>query len=427
MTTNRTSAACLLASLWAAGSAAFVLLSNFLCPQSRTCCDYLVSFYVAGSMVLSCRACEIYPTLDCASWKDSLFNSLVHQILPALPGGVIANFMYPPAVALILAPFAALPAAQALCVWQAFNLALLVLSARWLSRGCNGAGLYSCFVFSMIFAPVFAALWVGQTSIILGLAPLCAAAYYSLKERPYLAGLLLSILVLKPQFVVFILPAALLLPAARKTVVGLLLGLGGLTIMNASALTWPTFLLWLHSLQLSERFLGAQGYSMAGYLAASLPAAVLLLLPPEMRSPLHLIIYCLGLALAVLILFLLLRPSLAAGYANIKASRRLAIALWSGSLAAVLCAPRLVLYDISLFVPALALLWFDPQSGRPGKMIATLTIQAVDLYVVLCLIWSPSPLILVLVLICSGIASLRWLCRSCPEQGAKLPGQSCDT
>jgi hypothetical protein len=413
MKTNWKNPLLFVAAAWSVISPVFVVLCNFIAFKAKTSSDFMVSFYVAGLLVLQGKGSQIYPGADCAGWKDAPFNNLVHQIVPGLPLELTANFMYCPAVAVLMSPWALFPPALALTAWQIFNIALLVLSAALLSRCLKGGSAFACFVLFMAFAPVFATLWVGQTSIILGLAPLSAACFFLKRKAALAAGLLLSLLALKPQYIGFCLAALLLMPSAKKTAAGFLLGISGLSLISSCVLSWSAFNNWLYSLRLSEQFMGGQGYTMPAYLAASLPAAVLLTLPQQVRSSVHFIVYATAALAAVGLLVFVWRRGAKLSLPQSQNSVRLTLALVAAGLAEVLCAPRLVLYDASLLVPALSFIWFDPDLAPRLKLIVLVAIAAVDLYTFLCLLLYPNPLFLVAILSAAGIAALAFLFKAC--------------
>lgn len=407
--------------IWAIVCPAFLIACNFISPKAKTCCDYMVSFYTSGLLLLHGRAAEIYPPMDCTSWKDSPINAFAHSCLLGLAPELTANFMYSPLVAALMAPWAVLPPTLAVSAWQVFNLILLVLSSVIISRCARAGNAFDCFTKSMFYGPIIAAIWVGQTSIAFGVAPLALAAYLLCKQRPFAAGIALSILQLKPQLLIISIICALFAPKRKRTLQGLASGLAVLTVLTYMVMP-QYFQNWLHSLQLSEQLLGGQGYSMASYLAASLPSSILLLLSADQRSAYHFAIYATCFVLASASSFFVQRKQLFAPTNPSEPSNdeespellpRINSVLFLALLVEVLCAPRLILYDASLMLVPLLLLYVQSAGSSKALLLVNGSIAATGLYVIACMTSNPSPLVLVSILISTSTLGLIQLKDPC--------------
>ena len=409
----------------------FVLACNFLSSTAKTSSDFLVSFYTAARLFCEGRGAEIYPAITVQSWQDAPINVYAHSILPQLPAELISNFMYGPLVALIMAPFGLLPPSVAISAWQLLSLLLLYLSCCLISRqsannspasdcsssrsaggspakaGGAAAELTPAIIFSqsLLFGPAIACLWVGQCSILFGVFPI-AWAFSLFQKNSYLkAGLLLSVLQLKPQLLFFSIVIAFLSRQRLLTFAGLGIGLLAGFLLNF-VLMPQGFLNWIHSLQLSEKFMGDAAFSMAPYLAASFPSAILLSLPPAMRSTSHILIYAVMFLLGLISLFFLARNATAVSSDETEDAglQRLAASGLIAFLFEAIVAPRLVLYDCCiLLVP---LFYYSAiQKNSKYSWVCPLAIVLVDLYVVACLLGSPSPYFLTV-----GLAVISLFC-----------------
>lgn len=388
----------------------FFIAVSLISPQAKISSDFMVSFYVAGTLVLRGQIDRIYPPAGCLSWKDSPINDIAHELLPALPPELTANFMYSPLVARLLAPWAMLPPALSISSWQLFNLVLLILSAvlarKTFRQDKPPAPVLAIMLF---FAPVLATIWVGQVSVLFAVLPLAAAAFFSKKRQDFVSGLCLAILSLKPQFLIAAIFYLVFLPA-KKTAAGFLCGLSILAVLTALAAPPETLNNWIHSLSLSEQFMGGQAYTMEAYLAASIPSAFLLQLPSEIRASSHWFIYASAILLASvfpIVLYWKRRDFLRA----LPEPERICLALWAACLSEIIASPRLILYDTSMFiVPLLFLYGISNKTDNTRPVFWT--IVSVNVYVFACLFCSPSPFVLLSLLTFSSLAAVRQLLKS---------------
>jgi len=101
-------------------------------------------------------------------------------------------FSYPPHALLFLAPFGLLPYIPALLLWTACNLACLVIATRLFSRQSTLA-LAACLSPAALVMVLY-----GQFGGMIALAVTLALVHG--KNRPWLGGLCLAFLSVKPQF-----------------------------------------------------------------------------------------------------------------------------------------------------------------------------------------------------------------------------------
>lgn len=143
-----------------------------------------ISFWAAGKMVMSGAASQIY---------DVEAHRAVERA--AVASVRLQPFAYPPPFALIVAPLGLLPFGFAFTAWTALTGVLFAFAARpWMPRRLAVAQ-----------PSVLVNGFIGQNAFLTSAAFL--GGLYILKARPFVAGLVLGLLILKPQL-------ALMLPVA---------------------------------------------------------------------------------------------------------------------------------------------------------------------------------------------------------------------
>jgi hypothetical protein len=133
-----------------------------------------------------------------------------------------------------------LPEHTALVSWNLLSLLALAASTYFVHASTktlntqedqpSQAGL-SC----LAFAPVLLTLWLGQLGIVFGLLPLAAGYLLLIRKKPLLAGLVWSLLALKPAFLVVALVNCLVQSFNKRFSTTLAL-LGGTAVIGAAAL-----------------------------------------------------------------------------------------------------------------------------------------------------------------------------------------------
>lgn len=190
--------------------------------------DFL-SFYAAGHLVRT-DAGSLYDVAAQASAQRSLYpGTLEHATGYPLP--VFAAWLF--------APLSALPFAAAFAVWTAVNLALLAAIVAGLARELRGVPALPRRAFLAVFAtsmPVVVNVVFGQVDFIIAAAML--GAWILLRDgRPGWAGVVLAAVLLKPQFLVGVLPMLLVTPHWRA--LATLCGVGAALIVIPALLTDP--------------------------------------------------------------------------------------------------------------------------------------------------------------------------------------------
>jgi len=125
-------------------------------------------------------------------------------------------FISPPPLAWLVTPLTVLPFTAALVVWSLLLIAALLWTWYLLAPG-GGLSKAGHLLLWMGVFPVAFGVMVGQPGALVAAA--VATAWWLIRaERPVLAGLALSLLVLKPQLALLV-PVALLVAGYRKTFV----------------------------------------------------------------------------------------------------------------------------------------------------------------------------------------------------------------
>jgi hypothetical protein len=124
------------------------------------------------------------------AWYDlATYQRAIAALLgPGYPG---QNWSYPPSIMLLAAPFGRMGYLPALALWTALGLLTFLTAARW--QAWNSRVLLA----ALASPAAFFCLITGQSSFLI--AALLSAIFYLLDRRPFLAGLLIATLTLKPQ------------------------------------------------------------------------------------------------------------------------------------------------------------------------------------------------------------------------------------
>jgi hypothetical protein len=135
-------------------------------------------------------------------WTHIYALDLQHQLFAQLRPSAAFNdgerFLSPPPAAWLLVPLTAIGAAGAVYVWLAASLMALV-ATWWIAAGGSRIRVL-WLIFALAWYPVQYSISLAQPDVIVLLA---AIACWKLaeKNRPYLAGVVLGVSVLKPQLV----------------------------------------------------------------------------------------------------------------------------------------------------------------------------------------------------------------------------------
>lgn len=149
-------------------------------------------------------------------------------------------FLYPPHTALLLLPLARLPHSVALLCWNLLSLALYLAGSLLLLRPRRLLPLAAA-----VAPAATVCLLFGQAGLLCG--GLALLGFGLLPRRPLLAGVLLGLLALKPQFALLPLLALFASPHRRASL-AVLATLGALFIAGSAAFGLGAWGTWLHAL-----------------------------------------------------------------------------------------------------------------------------------------------------------------------------------
>jgi hypothetical protein len=326
--------------------------------------DFIMTFYVAGHLAASGRYDQLYPSPNARSFIDSPFDEAAHKLLPHLPRTTTGAYMYTPLVAGFFAPFRRLDPNSALLVWQIFSILALAGSALLLGQ-ITRVKASDIFFLSFLFAPVFLTLWAGQLGLGFGLLPLCLGYFLVLREKPLFAGIVWSLLLLKPQFFI---PAAFVAIVCAcmqrfRPLIGMTLGVLALLLVTVGVFSWPVTLQWLASHRVSDAyfFSGLQG--IPSHLLTGLPAILMVLFPIAARQTVKLPLYTAAAAAWLYGVWFCLELR----KVQERVPCQISIALTVGVILASLTLPHLLYYDLCVLLPAgVLLIAKNSPLGIPG-------------------------------------------------------------
>ncbi|HEY1560518.1 MAG TPA: glycosyltransferase family 87 protein [Caulobacteraceae bacterium] len=188
--------------------------------------DFII-FYGVSKLTLAGRAL--------AAYAPHLLLAAERAVFPASRGVFV--WTYPPPFQLVVAPFSLVPYGWALAGWTAAGLAAYLVVVK---RAAGGAR--AVLLPALAFPGVFMNATQGQTGFLL--TGLMGGGLLMMERRPWLAGVLLGLLVVKPQFGL-LLPLVCLAGGRWKTAVagaGTALAVGAVATLAFGAPAWMGFL-----------------------------------------------------------------------------------------------------------------------------------------------------------------------------------------
>lgn len=209
-------------------------------PTGKPLGTDFMSFYAASKLALAGHAAQVWDPYAHQAAQDAIFGRQL---------GYWA-FFYPPAYLLVCAPLAVLPYGFSLCLWLAGTTAATVALARkWLRQQAPVA-------IGLIPLLAFPALWInignGQNAALTTALFLCGCLL--LDRRPFIAGLILGLLIIKPQLGLA-LPFVLATSGRWKTFVGAAAGAAALSLAAWGLVGTEGYLTFWHNSELARRTL----------------------------------------------------------------------------------------------------------------------------------------------------------------------------
>lgn len=292
------------------------------------------AFYVAGQILTQYGPDRLYDL--------SLQSRLYHELIPGNPPNVSLPYAYPPAVAGVLRPLAALPYATAAAIWTMVSALLYLAGVGFLWFACKDIPLADRLPAAMLcvaFEPfVIECLHGGQLSTV-AFAATCAAIFCLRRGKLFGAGAAMGLLAYKPTLVLFL---PLMLARDRKILAGAI----------ATMLTGAGLCLWTAGIQGCAAFFrlmsayvrsaaGNNGFSLRKFVDLSAFSKLLLHRPDAPTW----IVPAVGAAVVIVFLWRLSRR---------KRDKSSDLSIWAMALTATLVLNLYVgIYDTVLIVPAL--------------------------------------------------------------------------
>jgi hypothetical protein len=173
--------------------------------------DFL-QFYAAGHALRTGHSAQLY---------DLPFQWQLQRQIIGPESNLLYGFITPPHLAWLYVPFSALPFGFAFSLWSALGIVFL-----WASFRLLGARDSWPFVWSLTWYVVFTAISYGQNSL-LTLFLLAGCYWLWRRQRFFVAGIALSLLMYKPQLTIGVAVLWLLEPRRhRRALLGLMIGTG---------------------------------------------------------------------------------------------------------------------------------------------------------------------------------------------------------
>jgi arabinofuranan 3-O-arabinosyltransferase len=193
---------------------------------------------------------------------DFVLHGAVERSAAALQGAL--PFANPPPFLLVLAPFGLFPYPIAAAAWIVATAALYLLAARRFAPGSAWL--------AFAFPPVLVNAITGQSGFLT--AALFLGGLALLRTRPFVAGLLLGCLVVKPQLALA-LPFVLLAGKEWRAILGAACGSLGLALAGLAVYGWAAYAAWLGNAPLFASVLteGRSGWDEMASLYATLRLA----------------------------------------------------------------------------------------------------------------------------------------------------------
>jgi len=315
--------------------------------------DFL-PFYISARLIAQQRAADLYN--PAVTNRDML--AIVHD-----PTRVRLTFLYGPQVALLFVPLASLSFPAAARIWVAISVLIYAACIYAVWRCCPNLRGHpgTIAIAALAFPPFFHFFVRGQFSPVI-LACFTLAFLALRTDHPWLAGLALGCLILKPTFLVAI-PLILLFAQAWKILGGLLASATAQLALSAlyfgPAIMKSYFDLFRHP----ASWLAEAELNLAPIQMHSLRSFWTLLIPSPAVS---LMLY---LACAIV--------AIAAAIAIWKSHLPLSLRFSALTITAVLASPHLFIYDVLVLAPALLLLadWLL-QNQPPFPSLRVLTYLA---------------------------------------------------
>lgn len=283
------------------------------------------------------------------------FDAITRQ-LPIHNSDPNAGSLALPLLSWLVAPFALLPPSIAYAAWFIFLTGVAVLAWK-MAAPAVPFGQSSHLAIAAVFLPLVFGMTLGS-AVVLVLAAVAACWWLIQHNRPIIAGLVLSVTLVRPQ-VAWLIPVCLLLAGFGRVFIGYFAG--AIAIATGTVLTIPAA-----SLVAYAHTMGSVGQHPASWQVAA-ELTVVNLRPWPVALMLAIAIACVALTVSVL---------------SRRSQERDAIAMIAGIVGSLLLTPYLHLQDLALWLPALwlGLRWL-PSRRWPLALFPVVAVANFDLSV----------------------------------------------
>ena len=209
------------------------------------------------------------PRIGLAQGWAQMYNP--DRFLPALAAqtGNWLPYLNPPVFAWLLLPLSLLPYEVALVFWNILILLCLVVTWRLTAPGTLPQRLLLLLAALGLY-PVMLGLALGQVTMLVLVA--VALCFWLLRrDRPLLAGVVLALIVIKPQ-AAFLVPVALLAARRYRLCIGFALAIIPIAALSVLALGREGIDYWLASVAVNYHHPGYKFNSVAWVLGPGVPA-----------------------------------------------------------------------------------------------------------------------------------------------------------
>ena len=199
-----------------------------------------ITFWAASAAALHGHAADAYDAARILPYERLAVPACTH----------VFGWFYPPSFFLLISPMALMPYLVAYALFMTATVSLYVVVLRRIVRGST----------AMWCLAAFSGLWInimdGQNGLLTAL--LAGAGILCLNRRPWLAGVVIGLLAIKPHLALLF-PIALLAIGAWRTIAAAAATAFAFTAAGVAVLGHGTFKAWLASLRLATLLLREGG------------------------------------------------------------------------------------------------------------------------------------------------------------------------
>jgi hypothetical protein len=203
--------------------------------------DFII-FYSASSLTLKGQAI--------LAFTHKFLLAAQQSVIAAVPPGLV--WSYPPPFQLLTAPLALASFGVSLALWTAAGVGAYLAALRPFVRDAGAL------LMVISFPGLFGTAWNGQTSLFV--MAVLGFGLMALDRRPWRAGLILGLLICKPQFAV-LLPLLVVGTGRWRTVLGAAVTVTVLGLLSAAIFGLPLWAAFLNNLAVASTWISTGALS----------------------------------------------------------------------------------------------------------------------------------------------------------------------